>query len=94
MGNDCFLTCMKCNDKLSLGRAYHYNADEVNKKLDPKTLEKLLLAIKRFEVSLRQIPFMGEGYEVPFYEEMIEFLQTHEGHDVWFIDDYYDSKKE
>ena len=93
MGNNCKLVCMDCNQDYLLGRVYRYNKEQINKKLPEDTLHKLKLAVKRFEMSLQKIELFGEEYYFDGFEEELDFLEEHEGHNVWLIDDYFGGVK-
>lgn len=93
MGNDAKFICMDCNMEEHLGRAYQFDSEQINKKIPQDTLEKLKLAVKRFEMTLRQIEIYGEEYSFNFFEDEILFLEEHKGHNVWLIDDYFEERK-
>lgn len=94
MGNDCRFVCFDCNGAdVNLGRAYHYNTAAMNKKINEETYEKLMLVIQRSKMSLQQIDIFGPDYKCNWFDEQIDFLKYHKGHDVWLIDDYFEVKK-
>jgi hypothetical protein len=62
----------------------------MNKELAKDTLEKLQVAVARFDASLGKIDLYGENHHAEAYDDIIEFLKAHQGHRVWLINDYFE----
>jgi len=92
MGNDASLFCIDCNAKCHIGRAYQYNKEGMNRVLKEDTLDKLKIAMARFNSSIEQIEMFGEKYVIHSFEDIILFLEQHKGHKVYLIDDYFDEE--
>jgi L-lactate utilization protein LutC len=92
MGIDAFVWCQDCDMREGIGRAYRYKDDVMNKRLDKLHIQHLLLTQKRLYESLQKTIY-SEHSAISWDEEFIAFLQEHEEHKLWLINDFFDEEK-
>jgi hypothetical protein len=72
-----------------IGRAYRYKDDVMNKRLDKLHIQHLLLTQRRLYESLQKTIY-SEHSSLSWDEEFIAFLQEHEEHRLWLINDFFE----
>ncbi len=87
--------CMSCSvTSVDLGKARYFNESSINKEIPKETQDKVILAVTRFNVSITQVDFFGDGFKgIEYYNEIIEFMSKHVNHKLFLIDDYFKEDK-